>query len=209
MVKDNLKSHWDHVYNKTKTEELGWYEEIPDPSVRLIKLCELNNDARILNAGSGESILIDVLIKMGFDNIIANDLSSVALNKLKTRLNSDSNKIQYIVDDLTDSVYLKNIQPVDLWHDRAALHFFNKKEEINAYFKLLKELVKSKGYVIIAAFNLEGAKKCSGLNVNCYNEAMLSENLGTDFKLIECFDHRYTMPSGDTRSYIYTLYRRR
>ena len=45
------------------------------------------------------------------------------------------------------------------------LHFFVEEEDQNAYFRLLKELVKEGGHVIIAVFNLQGAEKCSGLPV--------------------------------------------
>ena len=57
------------------------------------------------------------------------------------------------------------MKQVDLWHDRAVLHFFTSEEHQNTYFQLLKKLVKVEGFVILAEFNLEGAKKCSGLDV--------------------------------------------
>ena len=57
-----------------------------------------------------------------------------------------------------------------------------------AYFDLLKSVLKSKGFVILAEFNLEGAKKCSGLDVFRYDSKMLHERLGADFKLIKEFE---------------------
>ena len=148
-------------------------------------------------------------MKIGYENIIANDLSSVALNKLKTRLGKENTKVNWIVDDLTNPFHLNNIGSIDLWLDRAVLHFFTEKEEQDTYFGLLKKLVKSKGFVIIAAFNLNGATKCSGLPVHSYDEIMLQAKLGKDFGLLETFDYTYTTPSGDTRAYIYTLFRRK
>jgi hypothetical protein len=88
------------------------------------------------------------------------------------------------------------------------LHFFNEADEQDAYFLLLKKLVKQNGFVIIAAFNLHGAETCSGLPVFRYNEKMLSEKLDSDFSLMEYFDFTYTMPSGDKREYVYTLFQR-
>jgi hypothetical protein len=103
---------------------------------------------------------------------------------------------------------LPEIGPVDLWHDRAVLHFFHKSEEQNAYFNLLKTLVRSGGFVILAAFHLDGGAKCSGLPVYRYDQEMLADKLGSGFQLQQAFDYTYTMPSGDTRKYIYTLFQR-
>ena len=88
------------------------------------------------------------------------------------------------------------------------MHFFNNLQEQDKYFNLVRRLVKNGGHVIIAAFNLNGATKCNGLPVYRYNEIMIKCGLGEDFKLIESFDYTYTQPSGDTREYIYTLFKR-
>ncbi len=89
------------------------------------------------------------------------------------------------------------------------MHFFQDIVSQDAYFNLLRKLVRKEGYVIIAAFNLDGALKCSGLPVFRYNAMMLQERLGEEFDLKEAFDFTYTMPSGDTREYIYTLFQRK
>ncbi len=207
-TKNDLTSHWNKTYNR-EIQKLGWYEDNPEQSLKLIEKCKLNKDASILNVGSGASTLIDELVKLDYKNIIANDLSSNALDKLKERLGNDSSKIKWIVDDLTQSTELNNLVEIDLWHDRAVLHFFNEPEEQNCYFDLVRKLVKKNGYVIIASFNLDGAEKCSGLYVFRYNKEMIQKRLGSDFELIEAFDHTYTMPSGDTREYAYTLFQRK
>ena len=207
MANLDLKSHWDKTYSRNAVDTLGWYEEHPQPSLDLIQKCNLKPDARILNIGAGASILIDKLIDLNYQNILVNDISSVALDKLKQRLETKSNTIIPILDDVTKSNYLTDIEPVNLWHDRAVLHFFNTDSEQDAYFNLLKKLVKKGGYVIIASFNLQGADKCSGLPIFKYNTQMLTEKLGSDFTLIDDFDYVYTMPSGNTRNYVYTLFR--
>lgn len=63
--------------------------------------------------------------------------------------------------------------------------------------------------MILAEFNLEGAKKCSGLNAFNYNEEMLQERLGTNFELLKSFNYNYTQPSGNTREYVCTLFQRK
>ncbi len=207
-MESDLKKHWDSAYGNNEITKLGWYEEDPKPSLQLIQNSELPKDARILNVGVGTSKLIDELINLGFKNIIASDISSAALDKLQTRLGSKKNNVHWVVDDLTNPSFLSEIDPVDLWHDRAVLHFFTEEKDQNTYFSLLKKLVKINGYVIISTFNTEGATTCSGLQVHRYNKDMLENKLGPDFKLIDSFNYNYTMPSGDTRPYIYTIFKR-
>ncbi len=204
----SLKKHWDTAYNINDYTKLGWYEEDSKPTLKLFQKSGLSKNARILNVGVGASTLIDEMVSQGFKHIIASDISSTALEILQTRLGSKKDRVQWIVDDLTQATTLSEIEQIDLWCDRAVLHFFTKEEEQNAYFSLLKTLVKNKGYVIIATFNTEGATRCSGLPVHRYDKNMLVEKLGLNFQLLEYFNFTYIMPSGDTRPYIYTLFKR-
>jgi len=202
--------HWNTVYQTKEDEQLGWYEDCPEATLRLIEKCYLNPNAVILNVGAGTSILIDSLSDRGFTNIIANDLSQIALQKLEAHiLTKYDYKLNCVVDDLTKPKALLQLEHVDLWIDRAVLHFFLSKEEQDAYFNAVRTLVSKGGYVIIAIFSLESAEKCSGLYLQRYNADMLQAHLGPDFKLLETFDHIYINPSGGERPYIYTLFQRR
>ena len=60
----------------------------------------------------------------------------------------------------------------------------------------------------MAEFSLEGAQKCSGLDVKQYSKEMFKDKLGTNFELVDSFDYIYTMPSGAVRPYVYTLFRK-
>jgi len=62
--------------------------------------------------------------------------------------------------------------------------------------------------VIIAIFSLEGAKKCSGLDVVNYDHTMISQFLGNEFELLEHFPYLHIQPSGGKRPYAYTLFKR-
>ena len=116
--------------------------------------------------------------------------------------------VNFIVDDLTNPIELKNLNNIDLWHDRAVLHFFTKKEEQERYFQLINDSLKTGGFVILAEFNLEGAKKCCGLDVVNYDSAKLQKGLGENFKLLKEFNYTYIQPSGNTRAYVYTLFQK-
>jgi len=206
----DFEKHWNNAYHKSPITSLGWYEENPIPSIQLVEDCNLPKEALIFNAGAGATTLIEALLAKGYMNIVVNDISSAALKELENHLPPYKNShIQFLVDDLTNPSELLKLKNIDLWHDRAVLHFFTKQNQQKAYFDLLKKAVKPKGYVILAEFNMEGAKKCSGLDVFNYNEEMLQERLGADFELLKSFDYTYTQPSGDTRAYVYTLFQRK
>lgn len=205
----NFEEHWNKAYQKTPITNLGWYEENPTPSLELIEACNLSNDAVIFNAGAGATSLINRLLEKGYKNIIINDIAATALAVLKKDLKNEKvSNIQFIVDDLTKPTTLLKLKDIDIWHDRAVLHFFTEKHQQEAYFQLLKKVIKLNSYVILAQFNLKGAKKCCGLNVFNYNKEMLQEGLGENFKLLKSFDYTYTQPSGNTREYVYTLFKR-
>ena len=204
----NLKEHWNAAYNQ-EDKQLGWFEENPKQTLQLIKKCHLKEDATILNVGAGTTTLIDVLLKDGFTNIIANDLSNVALERLKNRIKKLYNhNLNCIADDLTNPKKLNQLQNIDLWIDRAVLHFFLTEEEQNTYFNLIQNVVAKKGYVIIAVFSLEGAKKCSGLNLQRYNVQVLQTKLGDNFRLIDSFNYTFINPFGGERPYIYSLFQK-
>ncbi|MDP2088059.1 MAG: class I SAM-dependent methyltransferase [Flavobacteriaceae bacterium] len=207
MTEIEYKTYWEKVYHKTAFNQLGWFEEKAVPSLNLIQESGVAQHAKILNVGAGATTLMDDLLKLGYTNIIANDLSKAALDVLKNRLaTTDLEKVIFMEDDLTNPKTLTQINEVDIWHDRAVLHFFIDEKDQNTYFKLLKKILKPGGFVIIAVFNLKGASKCSGLEVFRYNDEMLQDRLGADFKLLNSFNYAYMMPSGSERSYVYTLF---
>lgn len=159
--------------------------------------------------GAGASTFIDYLIDKGFSNIIATDISEIALNKLKKRLGKEkASQVRWIVDDITKPIYIQNLRDISVWHDRAVLHFLLKDNQQQEYLSTLKKEIKKDGYVIISAFSLEGVKKCSGLDVKNYDQNILVKFLGEDFSLLEYFNYKHYMPSGEPRLYIYTLFQK-
>lgn len=204
-----MKEHWDNAYASREANQLGWFEEKPACSIRLIERCGLEKTDAILDAGAGASFFIDYLIGDGYQNVIAADISGAALNKLKERLGENARLVRFVVDDVTNPSELLDLKNISLWHDRAMLHFLLEDGQRAAYLATLKSVLKGGGYVIIGVFSLDGAKKCSGLDLKNYDENMLSDFLGEEFTLIESFEHTHRTPSGDARPYIYTLFQRK
>ena len=204
-----LKDHWDNVYSKSEMNKLGWYEENPKSSLDLIRSCNLPKYAAILDVGSGTTTLIQNLIGESYSNIAATDISEVTLDRAKNLLDpKEAQNVKWIVDDITNPKNISQIDFIDLWHDRTVLHFLIEEDQQRGYLKTLKKIVRKGGFVIIAVFSLEGAKKCSGLDVKNYDHNMIEEFLGDDFKLLNYNPYLYQMPSGDLRPYVYTLFQR-
>lgn len=205
----DYRNHWNNVYSKSELNKLGWYEENPESSLELIRSCNLPKNAAILDVGSGTTTLIQNLIGESYSNIMATDISKVALDHAKNLLDSnEAQSVRWIVDDITNPKNINQLDSIDLWHDRTVLHFLIEEDQQRGYLETLKKVVRKGGFVIIAVFSLEGAKKCSGLDVKNYDHKMIEEYLGKDFKLLNYYPYLYHMPSGDLRPYVYTLFKR-
>jgi SAM-dependent methyltransferase len=203
------KEHWNKVYTKNSNTALGWYEAEASQSIQLIERCDISKQSPIVDIGSGASILIPKLLELGYTNVSPIDISDVALKKAKALLSKERSEVpHWTVADITNPNTLLELSNVALWHDRAVFHFLDEAEHRRNYHSLLHRIVRSGGFVIIAAFALDGAAKCSGLPVQRYSVETLSDFLGDGFKLIEGFDYTYHMPSGDTRPYIYTRFQK-
>jgi len=181
-MNSSMKEHWNEIYEALDIDELPWQEEIPEPSIKLLTKCQINKDEPVLDLGAGASTFVDYLINQGFSNVIAADISEIALNKLKERLGKEkASSVRWIVDDITQPIHIQNLKDIAVWHDRAVLHFLLEESQQQMYLSTLKKVIKRGGYVIIAAFSLKGAKKCSGLDVKNYDQNMLAKFLGEDF----------------------------
>jgi len=203
------KDHWDRVYSSKLTEELGWYEAQSLPSFELIQNCNVSKASRIIDIGSGTSTLIPGLLDEGYQEIIALDISHVALSQAKSNLGEiRTNKVQWIIKDVTADDNGQKIPEVTIWHDRAVLHFLTTEFARERYHAQLMNVVVPGGYVIISAFALDGAKMCSGIEVERYDTAKLRDFMGKEFSLVESFRYEYKMPSENIRPFVYTRFQR-
>jgi len=204
---DSLKQHWDNIFINKSDNELGWHESDVSQTLKFLNL--IPHEVKITSIflpGAGTSILAELLNKKGYRKLILNDISNEAINKLKDSI-PDSNAIIWISHDISKPLTTQ-LPQVDIWLDRAVLHFLVKEEEIVGYFDNLKTLLNNGGYVLLAEFSLQGAPKCAGLDLHRYSVQEMSERLGNEFSLIEHEDYIYTNPSGGKRPYIYALFKK-
>lgn len=206
MDEINIKEHWNRVYSTKEIHKLGWYQEKAHPSLDLISNLNLGQNDPILIVGAGSTTLVDSLLNLGYSSIIASDISNEALNKLEQRLSDYKEQLLLVEDDLTDSTELKKLDNIALWQDRACLHFLINPEQQRSYMNLLNTILKKGGYAIIATFSLNAPPRCTGLEVKRYSKEMLAELFGKNFQLVKSFEITYTMPNGDNRPYVYSLF---
>lgn len=195
--------HWDTVFSAGNDPDLGWYEHDVSQTLKFFKHIKLDAGQQVFLAGAGTSNLVDVLFKMGC-HLILNDISEQALNVLKSRLGEGH--YQTLHHDM--SVPLLHVKPVDIWIDRAVLHFLLDESAIEQYFDNLRASMKEGGYVLLAEFAKEGAQKCSGLPVHQYSVEEMQARLGEGFVLIESEDYLFVSPHGHKRPYVYALFQR-
>lgn len=183
------KAHWNAAYAERGAEGVGWFQERPDLSLRLITFCGLAKSAPIIDAGGGASRLADALLSAGYADLTVIDVSKEALLLAKKRLGPDAARVRWIESDILD------FQPerrYALWHDRAVFHFLTEAADRRAYARVLSSAVAPGGRAVIASFAPDGPKKCSGLPVRRYDASSLLEELGPAWSLEreEREDHR-------------------
>lgn len=76
----NREKHWEHIYNTRKAEETSWYQPTPSTSLEFISKFRLTPEAKIIDVGGGDSLLIDNLIDLGFKDLTVLDISISAIN---------------------------------------------------------------------------------------------------------------------------------
>ena len=202
---EDKQKHWDDIFSAKQDTELGWFEDDCSQTLSFIKHTAISANSTLFLAGAGTSKLVDELIKTDA-NLIVNDISAKALETLSQRLNTT--QCQYLHHDLGqifDESFDKisdNSFSVDVWIDRAVLHFLLTEEQINHYFDNLKSTVKCGGYVLLAEFS------SAGLAVHQYSLDEMKTRLGDKFELIDHKEYIFVNPLQQKRPYIYALFQR-
>src|SRR5207248_2868432 len=99
---------------------------------------------------------------------------------------------------------IRNWQPeamVDLWHDRATLHFLTAAGDQMLYVETLRRAVRAGGAVILGTFASTGPARCSGLPVQRYDRAGLAALLGGDFSLEDAIEVDHRTPWGSLQRF--------
>jgi len=149
--------------------------------------------------------LVDKLLDLGYENISVLDLSASAIGHAKDRLGARSERVTWTAEDVTT---FRAAHPINLWHDRAVLHFLTKKRDRELYVQSLTHSLAPSGHVIIATFALDGPKKCSGLKVVRYGPREITALLGGRFQLLEIVHETHLTPGNVKQRFTFFRFQR-
>lgn len=199
------RNHWNAIFARGLESQSGWYEKQATQTFRLLGHIPDQQNPLIFLPGAGTSGLVEELLATGAE-LVVNDISSEALARIRERLGDQAKNILWLCQDISQPLG-SQVPDVDIWFDRAVLHFLTDAAEINGYFENLRLTLKVGGYAAFAEFSKTGARKCSGLDVHRYSVREYTARLGSSFELIASFEHTYRTPDGEPRPYVYALFR--
>tara|TARA_B100001250_G_C19750048_1_gene767269 strand:- start:810 stop:1424 length:615 start_codon:yes stop_codon:yes gene_type:complete len=201
----NNSTHWENIYASKKAKEVSWYQELPLQSIEIINASKIDRKATIIDVGGGTSNLIAELLRNGFINITALDISNNAIKKSQFQLGSKSKHINWINSNiLTANLPSKFFS---FWHDRAVFHFLTDKNDRELYKLKIFEALRPKGFIAILAFAENGPKKCSGLPVQRFSISTLKDEFANNFYLVCGNQHSHFTPAGNEQKFISCLFR--
>ena len=199
------RSHWDDVYATKAETAVSWFQPHSIRSLELIDSASPDRKVSVIDVGGGASTLVDDLLARGFGDVTVLDIAEPALERSKVRIGSASDRVGWIVADITQ---WKPARTWDIWHDRAVFHFLTEQGHQDAYVAALTAGTKAGATVIMAAFALDGPEKCSGLPVQRYSPALLATRLGDRFMLTADASETHVTPWGSEQRFSYAVLRR-
>ncbi|MGE8514372.1 MAG: class I SAM-dependent methyltransferase [Chryseobacterium culicis] len=203
MISSDNKNHWENVYETKNPDQVSWTQKKPHTSLDFIKSSGLGKDARIIDIGGGDSNLVDFLLEEGYENITVLDISAKALEKAQERLGNAAGKVKWIATDITD---FEPTEVYDIWHDRAAFHFLTTPEKVSKYVDIAEKNVDN--FMIIGTFSKNGPTKCSGLDIQQYDEESLTEKFEKSFKKLQCITEDHTTPFETVQNFVFCCFKK-
>lgn len=195
---DHLQRHWDHVYSTKQPHEVSWTQVRPHQSLQFIQEAAIPKDAAIIDIGGGDSLLVDYLLDLGYEDITVLDISAAAIARAKARLGDRAAMVHWIVSDIQTFVPARSYA---LWHDRATFHFLTTPAEIADYIS--KAAVAVTGFLTIGTFSEQGPERCSGLPVRQYSEEELTVTLTQAFHKISCIHEDHVTPFQTVQNFVF------
>ena len=194
------RAHWEKIYGEKAPNAVSWYRPHLETSLSLIERVA-SIDSAIIDVGGGESTLVDDLLSHGYENVTVLDVSQTAIDANKTRLGKASERVYWLVADITKAELAQSAY--DVWHDRAVFHFLTAPNDRVAYVRQAARAVKPGGHVIVSTFGPEGPTKCSGLDVVRYDADSLHQEFGVHFRLLESSKELHQTPFGTIQQFLY------
>ncbi len=195
------KSHWETVYATKDADQVSWFQEHAELSLKLITRAVPERDARIIDVGGGASTLIDDLLNHRYKNLAVLDIAASGLEASRIRLGAQADLVDWLVADVLAADLPRH--SIELWHDRAVFHFLTSEAQRLAYVATVLNAVKPGGHVIVSTFAEDGPTRCSGLPVMRYSASALHAEFGAPFTLLHQEKEAHDTPFGTTQQFVY------
>jgi hypothetical protein len=133
------------------------------------------------------------------------DISPAAIRRAQERFGPAATSVRWLVADVLSA---EDLDPVDLWHDRAMFHFLTRLEDRRQYAAIAAKTVVEQGHAIIATFAPTGPDKCSGLPTCRFDALSLSQQFAPWFELVCSTAERHTTPWQRNQDFTYVVLKR-
>jgi len=199
------KKHWEEIYQSKQLNEVSWFQPTPQTSLDFIKEFKVPVTAKIIDIGGGDSLLVDHLLDLGYQDITVLDISALAIQRANKRLGPRSSEVTWIV---SDAAVFEPTEKYDFWHDRAAFHFLTEEKEIESYLNTVQKNIKENGILVMGTFSEQGPKKCSGIEIKQYSESSMSSLLQKAFEKIKCITVNHKTPFDTIQNFIFCSFKK-
>lgn len=199
------KNHWENIYNTRELKDVSWFQVRPETSLDFFKQFNVPTTAKIIDIGGGDSLLVDHLLDLGYQDISVLDISESAIERAKVRLGQKANNVKWIVADAATFV---PTEQYDFWHDRAAFHFLTEENEISNYLETAQKSINPKGILVIGTFSEQGPKKCSGIEIKQYSETSMTDRLKIFFEKIKCITVDHITPFDTIQNFVFCSFKK-
>ena len=200
------KKHWEEIYATKQLTEVSWYQQTPETSLKFFEEFKIPLNAKVIDVGGGDSLLVDHLLDLGYTNISVLDISKNAIERSMKRLGEKSKMVKWIVADASS---FKPEEKYDLWHDRAAFHFLTDEYEIMNYINTVQNSMSENGVLVIGTFSEQGPKKCSGIEIKQYSEKAMTDILQKYFEKVKCISVDHETPSHSIQNFVFCSFKKR
>jgi len=92
----DTRTHWEKIYTTKAPDQVSWYRPHLETSIDLIERSISDRSAPIIDIGGGASTLVDDLLARGFQNVTVLDVSQVAIDATKQRLQQVAGRVHWV-----------------------------------------------------------------------------------------------------------------
>lgn len=204
QTRPDIAGTWDEIYVTKGEQRVSWFQPEPTVSLELIDELALPRDAPIIDVGGGASMLVDRLLAAGHSDLTVLDVSAQALRLAQDRLADAADEVHWLTGDLLEWEPRRRFT---LWHDRAVFHFLTDLDQRDHYRELLGAGISAGGYLVMAAFALDGPERCSGLPVTRHGPRDLAVWLGPEFTPVATRREQHRTPGGAEQPFTWLVAR--